>query len=267
VIEAGDADESELMKRVLLPKDHDDHMPPKEKPQLNENDIAILHWWISSGADFNKKVKDLDQPEKIKPALLALQTGNIAEEAVASLVPEEEVEPAESSVVKKLIEIGAVVIPVARNSNYLSVNFVTATGVGEEEFKLLEPLKEQLVWLKAGNLRVTDSAALTIGKLANLRRLHLENTGITDWGLGQLANLKALQYLNITGNNITSQGLQKLRTLPALQQVYIYRTAINSSEMTRLKEYFPRTYIDTGGYTVATLVSDTTEVKQKNNTN
>lgn len=75
VIVAGNAAESELIKRLLLPREDDDHMPPKEKPQLTDQQVALLHWWIAGGADFTKKTKELDQPDKLQPALLALQTG------------------------------------------------------------------------------------------------------------------------------------------------------------------------------------------------
>ena len=73
VIEPGNADSSELIKRLLLPVDNEDHMPPKEKPQPSESQIVLLQWWISQGASFVKKVKEVDQPDKIKPFLLALQ--------------------------------------------------------------------------------------------------------------------------------------------------------------------------------------------------
>ena len=73
VIKPGNADESEMMKRLLLPRNDEDHMPPKEKPQLKENEIALIHWWIATGATFDKKIKELEQTEKIKPVLLALQ--------------------------------------------------------------------------------------------------------------------------------------------------------------------------------------------------
>ena len=55
VIEAGDADASEMIKRLMLPVDNDDHMPPKEKSQPTEQQIALLHWWISNGAAFDKR--------------------------------------------------------------------------------------------------------------------------------------------------------------------------------------------------------------------
>jgi len=73
VIEPGKADVSEIIKRMLLPADDDDHMPPKEKSQPTKEQIALIHWWIDNGADLAKKVKDLKQPDKIKPVLLALQ--------------------------------------------------------------------------------------------------------------------------------------------------------------------------------------------------
>ena len=62
-----------MMRRLLLPRNEEDHMPPKEKPQLKDNEIALIHWWIATGATFDKKTKELEQPEKIKPILLALQ--------------------------------------------------------------------------------------------------------------------------------------------------------------------------------------------------
>src|SRR6188474_3047921 len=73
VIKRGNAEESDMMKRLLLPRNEEDHMPPKEKPQLKDNEIELIHWWIATGATFDKKTKDLEQPEKIKPILLALQ--------------------------------------------------------------------------------------------------------------------------------------------------------------------------------------------------
>ena len=64
-----------MIERLLLPADDEDHMPPKEKPQLTQGEISLLHWWINTGADFNKKIKELPQTSQVKPILLALQTG------------------------------------------------------------------------------------------------------------------------------------------------------------------------------------------------
>ncbi len=75
IIVAGSAGESEMIKRLLLPLDNEDHMPPKEKPQLTKAQIELLNWWVNSGGDYHKKVAELNQPEKVKPYLAALQNG------------------------------------------------------------------------------------------------------------------------------------------------------------------------------------------------
>lgn len=46
---AGDADESEMMRRILLPKGHEDKMP-KEAPPLSEEEVQTLTQWIDQGA-------------------------------------------------------------------------------------------------------------------------------------------------------------------------------------------------------------------------
>ena len=46
---AGKPDESEIVKRVILPKGHDDIMPPKGEP-LASAEVALLKQWIAEGA-------------------------------------------------------------------------------------------------------------------------------------------------------------------------------------------------------------------------
>lgn len=48
---AGDADESEMMRRILLPERHEDKMP-KEAPPLKEEEVETLKKWIDQGANW-----------------------------------------------------------------------------------------------------------------------------------------------------------------------------------------------------------------------
>ena len=261
IIVPGKAEESALIKRILLSKESKDHMPPKEKPQPGKQDLDLLHWWVNSGADFNKKVKDLAQTEKIKPLLLGLQSAEIKEEITLSDVPENTVEKADPAAVKKLQDRGVAVINVAQNSNYLSANFVAVDSFTEKDLQLLEPLKKQLIWLKLGSSKITDANLQAIPKLSSLTRLFLEKTLITDKGLQQLKNLSKLQYLNLVGTKVTANGLGQLKDLKNLQQIYLYQTLISGNEWNNLKKIFPKTLIDTGGYKVPLLESDTNELK------
>ena len=58
VIRAFHPEESELLKRMLLPVEDEHRMPPKEKTPLKESEIAIFQWWVGQGADFSGKVKE-----------------------------------------------------------------------------------------------------------------------------------------------------------------------------------------------------------------
>ena len=260
IIIAGKTDESELIKRIMLSRENEDHMPPKEKAQLSQHDIDLIHWWIANGAAFDKKIKDLPQTDKIKPALLALQSGAVKEENKISDIPVAKVKKANDSAIAKLKEMGVMIIPVSQSSNYLSANFITAIFT-DKDLQLLEPIKEQLIWLKLGNTKISDTGMKAISKLSNLTKLYINNTAITDTGIVQLKTLKQLQYLNITGTKITAAGVIQLKDLKNLQQMYLYRTAVTGVEYPIIKTAFPKAVIDTGGYTVQMLVTDTMLVK------
>jgi hypothetical protein len=260
IITPGNADESKLIKVLLLPAGEDEHMPPKDKPQPGEKDIALLHWWIENGNDTTKKVKDLPQPEPIGAYLLSLQENNIVKKLPAN-IPSAPVEKADDKAVQQLKDKGVVVLPVAQNSNYLMANFVIALNITNKDFALLIPLKKQLVWLKCGDTKISDTALEYIAQCNNIIFLQLNNTSITDKGLEKLSSLQQLQSLNLVGTHITASGLQALKNLSQLRSVYVYQTKINKEDWTQLKKAFPQTLIDSGGYNVPLLPDDTTVLK------
>jgi mono/diheme cytochrome c family protein/multidrug transporter EmrE-like cation transporter len=153
IIIAGSAGESDLIKRILLPNDNKDHMPPKEKGQLTKEQIELLNWWVNSGADFHKKVAELKQPEKIKPYLAALQSGTDAGQTATSDIPDEKIDKAPDDIIKKLKELNVSVNNVSQGSNYLSVNFVAVDSVSAKHTGLLQQIDKQIAWLKLGNTK------------------------------------------------------------------------------------------------------------------
>jgi uncharacterized membrane protein/mono/diheme cytochrome c family protein len=255
------AGESRLMKVLLLPREDERHMPPKQKPQLNEKQIALIHWWVDNGADFNKKVKDLKQPEIIKPYLLALQSDHIEEKKAISIIPAEPVEKADEKPLQSLKDKGVVIIPVSRNSNYMTANFIAARNITDKDITSLLPIKKQLVWLKLNNTNISDSTLAIINQFTNLTLLQLNNTKVTDQGLSFIKNLDKLQSLNLTGTKVTAGGILSLQKLQSLQSIYLYQTAVNKKDWTALKNAFPKTAIDTGGYSVPLLTTDTMVAK------
>ncbi|GAA4209769.1 ribonuclease inhibitor [Pedobacter jeongneungensis] len=258
----GKAEESELIKRILLPLSDEDHMAPKEKPQLTTNEIALLKWWINNGADFKKKFKDLPQNDEMEPVLASLQKGeNAGAEIKDSDIPKDEVSAADDKVLKKLADAGITIVPVAQNTNYLSANFVNAQSMGKDVLDLLKSIDKQLLWLKLENAKVNDQTLTAIKNCKNLSRLNLNNTKITDAGLIALKDLDQLQSLSLVGTKITAKGINQLKKLQNLKFLYIYQTGVNKADLASIKKLLPKVSLDTGNYKVPMLAQDTTVVK------
>ncbi|MEO8415543.1 MAG: c-type cytochrome domain-containing protein [Ginsengibacter sp.] len=253
-------EQSKLLKRLLLPVDDDDHMPPRQKPQFTEKEITLIHWWMDAGSDFNRKVKDCKQPELIKPYLLSLQSDHEEKKEIA-IIPTEPVEKADEKALQPLKDKGAIIIPVSQNSNYLMANFVSAVNISEADIKLLLYVKKQLAWLKVNDTGIGDSALSVIGQCTNLTLLQLNNTNITDKGLGLLKNLNKLQSISLVGTKVSAKGVIQLQPIKGLQSIYLYQTTVNSNDWPSLKKAFPKTQIDSGGYVVPLLAADTTLVE------
>lgn len=256
---SGNPNASELYKRIILDPLEEKHMSPKGKPQLTEQEINLIHWWISSDAGFDKKVKEVAQPKQILPALLAMQSAAVTTKKPA--IPEGPVDKISQSVLDTLRNAGIVVLPVAVNSNYLLANFVSIPRLKDSTVALLSQIRKQLVWLKLGYANLSDSSWKIIGECKNLTRLSIEHTNVSDTKLAWLSNLKNLQYLNLVGTKTSVQGIQQLKYLPQLESLYLGQTLVKGNDFTSLQKIFPKTTIDSGNYHLEFIASDTQLLK------
>ncbi len=246
---------SELYKRLVLSEDDDKRMPPKGKPQLNPQQLEIIYWWIAEGASATATVKDLRKSPRIQLVLESLQPSHGGESN--PFIPEEETSPPSDKAVAALEAIGVKVMPVAAQSGYVMINAINATRFGDKEAELLLPLKSQIAWLKLSNTQISDTALKAIAQLPRLTRLQLENTAVTDGGIQNLAGVKTLMYLNLVGTKVTGKGLQGLQKNKTLREVYVYKSAVTPAEAAALQKSMPHARIDTGGYHLPALASDT----------
>ncbi len=114
VITADPNEIPELLKRILLPPADDDHMPPKEKGQLSERQLALIKWWINAGADFTVKAENIAQTDTIKNLLASLQESTPEKTAVSSTIPD--LQPAPKEIIDSLKTAGVMVLPLSGNS-------------------------------------------------------------------------------------------------------------------------------------------------------
>ncbi len=252
VVEAGKPDSSSLYSRLMLPMEDELHMPPNERPQLSSSEISLIQTWLKEGASFDKRIKDLSEASKIKNYYGTL----LAQLRQEPLIPVFEVSAADRAAIKALEEKRILILPVGNETNYLSANFVNAVSVTDTDLALLLPLKEQLLWLNLGRTKITDEGLKVIAQLPALRQVHLNNTAISDAGLQHLTSLSELNYLNLVGTKLTDVGLTHLAKMKKLKNIFVYQTEVTSDGLKNFSSQSPNAVVDTGGYTLPKLASD-----------
>lgn len=257
VLIPNDAAKSILYQRLMLEELDKKHMPPKSEPSLTKNQINLIHWWIASGASFDKKVKDLNPTAK-EQKILAEYAKPLQS---IEYYPAASVAAPDKKTMEQLTNLGIAVVPVANNSNYLEVDFLSNKNIPGNIWVWLEKLKDQIVTLKIKNNELNSTSFNTIAKLQNLHQLHLPNCKVNEADLISLQKLKYIQILNVVGTNISAKGIESLLRTMQVKKLFMYQTNLSSAEKNNLVKQFNTVKIDTGNYHMTMLESDTALVK------
>lgn len=249
---ASHPDESEMINRLLLPLEEEDHMPPKEKPQPSPAEIEILKKWIELGADFTKSTQEMGAVSMLQKI--------ISSNVQAQNELEEEVSAANQSTLAKLRKHNVVIQEIAEGNHHLTANLINAQPMDSAAMELPR-VKEQLVWLKANSDRITDAELSAISKATALRKLDLSHTQISDKGIVQLKTLTHLTSLNLSYTSASIESIKQIVSITSMKELFLFNTRITDAELAQLKKDFPKVAFETGNYSVPTLQSDTTVVK------
>jgi YHS domain-containing protein len=172
---------------------------------------------------------------------LAASAGRAQEEALPT------VPAADAAAVQKINQLGGGALPVAANTQALSVNFSLAGAkIDDAALESLKGVADQVVWLNLGGTAVTDAGLKALAGLKNLRRLHLERTGTGDAGVEHLKGLADLQYLNLYGTKVTDAAVASLSGLKKLKSLYLWQTAVTEAGAETLKKALPGCYVNRG---------------------
>jgi len=142
---------------------------------------------------------------------------------------------ADKAAVAKVVEAGCIVRKVAKGSNLVDVDYVSANPVTPEMINDLASFGPNILRLNLRHAGVTDAEVTTIAGFSNLRRLRLEENVVTDAAATDIAGLKNLTYLNLTNTKVTDAGLDRLSTLPKLSRIYVWGTTITPAAVDKVK--------------------------------
>ena len=244
IFEPGNPEESEMLIRVHLPEEDDDHMPPDGKSQLTDEQITLLTWWVAEGASFDKTVAEVMVDEETQLVLNTLLDPNANKTEVEILLASE-VTPADEQLVNNIQQRGVMIMPLAEEVHWLQVN-VPRSASADSLMSELGQAAEQITWLDLGNTATTDEALKALPQFTNLTRLHLENTQVTDAGLASIAELPYLEYLNLYGTQVSDAGIEKLSKLKNLRKLYLWQTQVTEKGVAQLMEANPELEVNLG---------------------
>jgi uncharacterized membrane protein len=226
VIKAGNAQGSELLRRVSLPPTDDDFMPSGHKPPLSANEIKTIELWISSGASGTQPAESFkDVPgDSGEPTSAAEVTfTEVDSEAVAKA--RARLAPAVSQLQQRF---PSTLDYESRGSAGLVLD-VSLLGpkFTDNELAAFAPVSDQIVSADFSGTAITDQSAAKIASMKRLRSLRLAHAKITDATVKALVSLSQLQSLNLFDTAVTAESLSVVSQLPKLQHLYVHQTKIS----------------------------------------
>ena len=265
ILTVGNPENSPLYANLILPEEDDDHMPPQGKPQLTEQEIAIIHAWIKKGAPFSEvtetilanvkstntpQIMNISDPKPIKNVVAVAPKPNNTEgmQNTEAKILSTKTEAANPALLSKLKQQNIIISDFGEGSNYLMANFVNVKNYNSNLIVDLKGIDKQLVRLKLSNLPVSDNDLNKLATFKNLTRLNLDKTAVTDAGLASLKSLPNLEQLNLYGTNITDKGLVSITQCPNLKIIYLWQTKVTAAGVEQLKKALPNLQIEMGGF-------------------
>ncbi len=246
VMATNNAMESEMVKRMRLPKNDEDHMPPEDKTQPTKAEIDLVAAWIDIGHPFDKSIKETGLPKEL---FLPFFPQPPSEEH-----PEITISPASADSIQKVKGLGIHVDRLHKNTSFLKVSCLNRPDFSDADFLHLLALREHIAVLDLGGTQITDAIMEKLAQLPHLTVLKLDHTAITGATIDHLATLGNLKSINLSSSKFDATYLKALMALIYLEKAYVFDTPL-ASEGFRLPPN-DRLQIDYGSYELPTVPSD-----------
>jgi Leucine-rich repeat (LRR) protein len=248
---AGNPGESELFKRVVLPEDHADRMPPEGKTPLSEDEIALLKFWIAAGAMDSLKVATARDVDTLGPVVTGLlpELAKYRRKAQLDRMKLKTLEQELGQLAAKLD------VTIRRDSLSDDDLFLIAmkfppAPFSNDQFRELRPYFDAFSKLSLASSGIDDAGLYYISQMSNVRELYLQKTKIEGPGIIYLQNLADLEVLNLSFTKIDDKAALDLLKIPNLREVYLYRTNTSMQVIEALRKYKPsvRFLLEEGPY-------------------
>ena len=217
--------ESEILKRIHLPREEKKHMPPKAKIQLSKAEKKLIDQCVLQGAPQNKTIAELGLSTSYFTSFFPVdETG---------IYPEPLLEPLDILMIDSLHSLGLQVSPIYKTSPLIKISAINAPDFKDKNAFVFLNVLDHIVDLDLGQTKVTDSIFKVLRKLKNLTVLKLNHTAISGKGINKLNSLEHLKQINLVSSNFEDEYLEDMFSFPALEKVHLHGspTSFSSREI------------------------------------
>ncbi|MDA1114694.1 MAG: hypothetical protein O3A95_10410 [Planctomycetota bacterium] len=234
-------EESEIYRRLLLPLEHDDHMPPESKTQLTVPEIELLRIWLEANAPFEESFALEDGVALPEAPTIEDDQGEESEDETLVSAQDEARNLQDEVALQALRSIQVHVQVMEPGSDLLWIDFAAVAEITDDAMveRYLTPLSVRISDLSLSRTRVTAESMELLASMPNLTRLDLVQTAMTDAGLEALHGHLKLERLLISQTLVTEQSFAVLKSLPSLTHVWIWGTAMPPEQMASLRLAMP----------------------------
>ena len=233
------AEESLFLKRVALPLEDEEHMPPEGKPQLTETEIELMRTWIQHGADHQVNYAQLKEADTLKQLLASKWIKSTEEKKYDfSFVSQQ--------TIKELNNPYRTVVQKSPSSPGLDVAIFGRSAFQDANLTELEKVKDQVVYLNLANLPINTDHTATIGKFGNLEHLVLNFTDVNSESIAALASCTQLETLSLSGTAVDARVLEHLKGLKSLKEVFVWNTDLEAEDIEALRNGLSKVVINEG---------------------
>ncbi len=235
----GDPENSELVRRLHLPAEDEDHMPPEGKRPLSDTEIGIIERWIALGASDTLRLDQLDKTESLATFVRELMEPNPMEKWAG-------LPPVADSTLQNLASDYLTVQRVANGSDAIAINAYLPPEYTSRMVEGLQRIAGNIVYLDLSGLPMGTAESKMVAQCENLERLELDGTTISDSDFALLQELGKLQLLKVYQTELGDRSIPVLEQLPMLEQLYLWDTNVSEKALDGLRKARPELMMETG---------------------
>lgn len=236
------AERSELFKRITLPRDDQEFMPPRGE-ELDFAEVEIIRDWLNKGAAESMIVSEQEFSSEISSLLLRDFNLDVQPKAWFDKV---RLPALDSQQLNALIARGWKVNQLAQGNPLLDLGRKDGDSLTLRDLEALTNVESYITWLDLGTTTLPDGALEYVSKLSNLTRLRLDKTDIQSADLAPLAELQYLEYINLHKSAVDDNCLETLAQISALRRVFLWGSEVSPEAIEEFQKLNPQLEVDLG---------------------